>query len=97
MYGDQGLCKNNTLACWHSPWSQRLGVAWGGRVRYGRGMAKTLTDRQRQVMTLFVSGMTYKQVASALGISPLTVNPTLRVCASKLGLNGISRETLRSG
>jgi len=55
----------------------------------------TLTDRQRQVLELFLSGLTYKEVATALGISPETVNPHLKVIARKMGTNRISREVLR--
>jgi len=38
-----------------------------------RGCYKSLTDRERQVMTLVVSGMLNKQVGSELGISEITV------------------------
>lgn len=54
-----------------------------------------LTDRQRQVLDLFLSGLTYKEVAARCGISPETVNPHLRVIAKKLGATGIARQTLR--
>ena len=62
-------------------------------------MAKTpdpLTPRQRQITDLFLSGKTYKEVAAQCGISPETVNPTLRAVRVKLGAEGISREALKA-
>lgn len=56
----------------------------------------TLTDRQRQVLDLWLGGSTQREVASALGISYQTVNPHLKVVARKLGANGFARETLRA-
>lgn len=54
----------------------------------------TLTARQQQVLDLFMSGLTYKEVAAQLSISPETVNPHLKVIARKLGASGIAREAL---
>lgn len=57
---------------------------------------RPLTLRQRQVLDLWLAGHQYKDLASALGISPETVNPHLRVIARKLGATGISRDKLRA-
>lgn len=54
-----------------------------------------LTARQQEVLDLWLSGKTYKEVASALGISPETVNPHLKNIARKLGTTEINREALR--
>jgi len=62
-------------------------------------MAKTsdpLTPRQREITDMFLSGKTYKEVASHFGISPETVNPTLKAVRAKLGATGISREALKA-
>ena len=53
-----------------------------------------LTKRQREITELFLSGKTYREVAEQFGISPETVNPTLRAVRIKLGADGISREAL---
>ena len=55
---------------------------------------KPLTARQREVLDLFLSGLTYKEVATACGIQPSTINPHLKVCARKLGTTKISRKDL---
>lgn len=54
-----------------------------------------LTSRQKEVLDLFLSGQTYKEVAATCGISPETVNPHLRNISRKLGASGIAREELR--
>lgn len=54
-----------------------------------------LTDRQRQIAELFVSGKTYKQVADECGISSGTVHPTLKTVAKKLGTDSYSRAELK--
>lgn len=59
-------------------------------------MSNTLTARQQQVLGLWLGGVTYKELAAELGISPETVNPHLKAIARKLGANGISREALRA-
>lgn len=55
----------------------------------------TLTDRQKQIAELFVSGKTYKQVADECGISSQTVHPTLKAVRKKLGTDSISRAALK--
>jgi RNA polymerase sigma factor (sigma-70 family) len=57
-------------------------------------MTVQLTERQRQVLDLWLSGKTYKEVAAECNISPETVNPHLRRIARKLGTTRISREAL---
>jgi len=55
-----------------------------------------LTDRQRQVATLFCSGLTYREVAAECGLSPETINPTLKAAARNLGAgNRIARAVLK--
>lgn len=55
-----------------------------------------LTARQEQITKLFLDGKTYREVAAECGISPETVNPTLRAVRLKLGAKGISREALKA-
>lgn len=55
---------------------------------------KDLTNRQKEVLDLWLSGLTYKQLAERAGISDQTVNPHLRRIARKLGTTQISREAL---
>lgn len=57
-------------------------------------MALDLTTRQQQVLDLWLSGRTYRQVAEECGISGETVNPHLKKIARKLGIKQISREAL---
>lgn len=54
----------------------------------------TLTPRQRQVLDLWLSGLTYRQVAHELGLSPETINPHLKAIARKLGTRKIGRAAL---
>jgi DNA-binding CsgD family transcriptional regulator len=54
-----------------------------------------LTSRQKEVLDLFLSGKTYKEVATTCGISPETVNPHLRNVAKKLRASGIARAELQ--
>jgi DNA-binding CsgD family transcriptional regulator len=56
----------------------------------------TLTARQQEVLDLWLAGTKYKDLASALGISPETVNPHLKAIAKKLGASGISRAKLKA-
>lgn len=58
-------------------------------------MDTKLTDRQQQVLDLWLDGTNYKDLADALGISPGTVNPHLKMIRKKLGAAGISRKALR--
>lgn len=57
---------------------------------------RPLTARQRQVLDLWNSGVTYRELAARLGISPETVNPHLKAIAKKLGAPGIARAKLRA-
>jgi len=56
---------------------------------------KPLTPRQQQITDLFLGGKTYREVAEHCGISPETVNPTLKAVRKKVGASGISREALK--
>lgn len=56
----------------------------------------SLTPRQREITDMFLSGKTYKEVAEHFGISPETVNPTLKAVRAKVGASGISREALKA-
>lgn len=58
-------------------------------------MSGMLTQRQAQILRMFCSGMTYKEIAEALGLSPETINPSLKQSAKRLGAPGIARSTLR--
>lgn len=79
-----------TLAYWATTSGRLGGGYWGTLCR----MATSLTQRQQQVLDLFLSGKTYREVAEELGISPETVNPTLKACARKLGTTKIARGVL---
>jgi DNA-binding NarL/FixJ family response regulator len=57
-------------------------------------MNRKLTVRQRQVLVMFCSGMSYAVVARELGLSKETINPSLRQSARRLGAPGIARATL---
>lgn len=65
----------------------------GNTVGYAWGM---LTSRQREILAMFCSGMSYREVASRLGLSPETINPSLKQSARRLGVGGIGREVLRA-
>ena len=54
-----------------------------------------LTDRQREVLDLWLAGVPYRTLADRLGISKETVNPHLKAIARKLGATGISRHALK--
>jgi protein AroM len=56
---------------------------------------RPLTARQQEVLAVWLSGATYRELATQLGISHSTVNPHLKGIARKLGAQGIARETLR--
>lgn len=55
----------------------------------------TLTDRQAEILRMFLSGMTYREIALSLDLSPETINPSLKQSAKRLGAPGIGREVLR--
>lgn len=56
---------------------------------------RQLTDRQQEVLDLWLADIPYQELAARLGISPGTVNPHLRAIAKRLGASGISRKALR--
>jgi RNA polymerase sigma factor (sigma-70 family) len=51
---------------------------------------RTLTPREREVLELVVQGQQYRQIASALGISPRTVEVHRARLMEKLGVRNIS-------
>jgi RNA polymerase sigma factor (sigma-70 family) len=57
-------------------------------------MARDLTPRQKEILDLWLSGKTYRQISDQLGISVGTFNPHLKRIARKLGTTKISREAL---
>lgn len=46
-----------------------------------------LTEREREVLTLIVQGMTNKQIAEQLSVSPYTINAHVRSILSKLDVS----------
>lgn len=62
---------------------------------YPMDTQRPLTARQQEVLKLWLEDVPYRQLASALGISPETVNPHLKAIAKKLNATGISRSALR--
>lgn len=50
------------------------------------GCALLLSPRERSVAVLYGQGLTYKEVARRLGISPATVRHHLRQAYAKLGI-----------
>lgn len=57
-----------------------------------------LTPRQRQIVGLYCSGWTARQIGQALDLSRQTINPTLRAASVRMGgLDGcIARDLLRA-
>lgn len=58
--------------------------------------SRPLTDRQQEILGLWLDDIPYRQLAEKAGIAPGTVNPHLKAIAKKLGAAGISRENLRA-
>ena len=50
-------------------------------------IASTLTDRERDILTMFAKGLSYKETASALEISPHTVSDYVKSIYSKLSVH----------
>lgn len=58
--------------------------------------SRPLTARQQQVVDLYViQGLTYRQTAERLGLSPETINPVLKQVMHKFGVKTISRAAMR--
>lgn len=53
-----------------------------------------LTERQAAVLLGFCGGLTYREVAAELGLSPGTINPVLKAIARKRGSKRIARRCL---
>lgn len=51
----------------------------------GRQSITTLTDRQRDVLTLVAAGLTTKDIAARLGVTKQTVNSLVVAILDKLG------------
>lgn len=59
--------------------------------------SRPLTERQQQVVDLYViQGLTYRQTAERLGLSPETINPVLKQVMHKFGSKKISRAALKA-
>jgi two-component system, NarL family, response regulator DevR len=58
----------------------------GGHYQAGAGVRPSLTDRERQVIHLVAEGLTDKEIASSLFVSPRTVQNQLTSIRRKLGL-----------
>ncbi len=57
-----------------------------GRSRFGQGEQESLTDRERQVVECIARGMSNRQIAAELVISPYTVDSHVRNLLIKLGV-----------
>ena len=58
--------------------------------------AATLTERERQIMNMIVSGKTNKEIARALNISPKTVDKHRTSLMSKLGVHSVAELMTRA-
>ncbi len=55
-----------------------------------------LTPRQREIVEAYVlEGLTYTETAERFGLSPQSINPTLRLIARKMGETRYARDVLR--
>lgn len=54
-----------------------------------------LTPRQRQIVDLYLNGMSAAQIARHLALSIGTINPTLKASARRMGITSIARPELR--
>ena len=50
-------------------------------------IASTLTEREQDILTMFAKGLSYKEAASALGISPHTVSDYVKSIYTKLSVH----------
>ena len=73
-----------------TPEQERIAVAELGRMarqaRESSGMRANLTDREFQILELLSQGLTVKQVASRIGLSPRTVETHIAKLYRKLGV-----------
>lgn len=65
---------------------ERLGADRGTRERYAR-----LTEREREVLAFVVEGLTAKQIARALGVSPRTVETHRANLGAKLETDSLAQ------
>jgi DNA-binding NarL/FixJ family response regulator len=64
-------------------------VRGGGRQRISiGGIPVSLTEREAQVLELFASGIATQEIATELGLSPVTVRRHLGAIAAKVGKRG---------
>jgi DNA-binding NarL/FixJ family response regulator len=64
-------------------------VRGGGRQRLSiGGIPVSLTEREAQVLELFASGIATQEIATELGLSPVTVRRHLGAIAAKVGKRG---------
>ena len=66
-----------------------------GMIEQGR-QTLTLTDRERQILNMVVSGKTNKEVAAALNISPKTVDKHRTSMMSKLEVHSVAQLMARA-
>jgi DNA-binding NarL/FixJ family response regulator len=73
-----------------TPEQERIAVAELGRLarqaRESSGIRSSLTDRELEILELVSGGLTVKQVASRLGLSPRTVETHIAKLYRKLGV-----------
>jgi len=65
--------------------AEPLGDQWLLRIDAG-GAAKQLGARERQVAALYARGLSYRDIARAVGVAPATVRNQLRASFRKLGV-----------
>ena len=64
-------------------------VRGGGRQRLSiGGIPVSLTEREAQVLELFAGGMPTQEIATELGLSPVTIRRHLSAIAGKVGKHG---------
>ena len=86
-------------------WPRRTGTLKDPGAAYGTSAAAhgaddeqlaTLTERERAVLQLVTRGLTNKQIAAQLRISPFTVNMHLRAIYGKLAVTSRAAATRRA-
>ena len=70
------------------------------RIELGRDIEPSLTERERQVLSVAAEGLTARQIATRLGVAERTVTTHLGRIYGKLGVGGrvaAIRSAARSG
>lgn len=57
---------------------------------------KQLTARQKQVLSLYITGITYREIAAELGVSPHTVRRHIEQIYKRVQLPRNDKYTLRT-